>query len=266
MVALAVAVGSRDLSGMAIGKEPIEAARGHVGSTGAPPATKSAPRRTPTRGEAGSTGMTIGDARTIDDTVGDKVTIAGRSVAGDIPADGGQREHALAVATPSVDTLALGIAIIAVAKIVELGSVAACGTILRREGLTTTLLAFALGTFVGGGRAALGVARRFDQGAISGGQELEIGAVMTFTEVVHQALTIEAGETLAFRQARGNSRIASDRTSASGTVGDRHSDVGVAGTSLADILRATETIAVDLAILRRVAKTAGIGVLLGALP
>jgi len=70
---------------------------------------------------------------------------------------------------------------------------------------------------------------------------------------------------LAFRQARGNRRIARDRTSASGTVGDRHSDAVVAGTSLADILRATETGVVDLGVLRSVAKTAGIGRILGTL-
>lgn len=206
-------------------------------AAGAPPAGQLAA----TRGELGGTGGAIEDAGTIDHPVGSEDTIAGGSLAGDVPADGRQRKDSLAVATAGMDALSLSVTVIAITEIVVLGAITACRAVGDGLSDATTLVAFAVGAFVGGATTAFGIASFFDlfYGTIASGKILDVGTVLILLEVIDLTETVEADEALAFGETASGGRIAGDGSSAGGTVLDGLSGAGVAGAGLAHVLRAT---------------------------
>lgn len=198
--------------------------------------------------ELGGTGGTVEDARAIDHTVCPEDAITGGSLAGDIPADGRKRQHALTVATTGVDASSLGVTVIAVAEIVVLGAVAAGRAVLHGHGDTTALKTFALGAFVGGDASVFGIAsflfHDFGRGTIlrTSGEVLDVGAILVLLVVIHLTDSVEADEALALGETARCGRIARQPTSAVGAVLDGHGGSGVAGAGSADVLRATETV------------------------
>jgi hypothetical protein len=178
-------------------------------------------------GEEGGTSRAVIDTRAINDTVGNQDTIARGSLAGNIPADGGQGEDTSAVATTSVDAVACRVAIIVVAQIAVLGPVTARGSVLHGISGTLALVAFAQSTLVGS-RAAILRISDLDKGAIASSEIFDVGTVLAFLEVIQITSTVEASETLAFRVATRLGGIARNSTSASLSIGNWLRLVGIA--------------------------------------
>jgi len=243
-----VILGGGDLLVSFIREVAVEAASAFTVLAGAPPTAELAVMVTLAGvvglGEGSGTGGTVVDAGAVDDTVGDEDAIASGGLAGDIPADRGQREDTGAVATAGMDAPAAVVAVIAVTEIVQLGAVAAGGTVLGGDGGTAALVALAGGTVILAIVATLGVAG-FDERTIPGCEIFDVGTVLAFLEVIKGTDAVVADKALAFRETARQRGIAGDGAGAAGTIGDGLGNGGVASASRALVLRAAVAVGDD---------------------